>query len=49
MQQQGQTGAIVTLLCDSGERYLHTYHNQDWVAETIGEYSQYTQFLEQFK
>jgi cysteine synthase A len=48
MQQQGQSGAIVTLLCDSGERYLNTYHNQDWVADNIGDCSQYNAFLEQF-
>lgn len=49
MQQQGQSGAIVTLLCDSGERYLNTYHNQDWVADNIGDYSQYNAFLKQFQ
>lgn len=49
MQQQGQSGAIVTLLCDSGERYLNTYHNQDWVTDNIGDYSQYNVFLEQFE
>lgn len=37
MREQGQTGAIVTLLCDSGERYLETYYNPAWVAEHIGD------------
>lgn len=39
MRRQGQQGAIVTLLCDGGERYLDTYYNQEWVAEHIGDIS----------
>jgi cysteine synthase A len=31
MQQRGQEGAIVTLLCDDGERYRHSYFNDDWL------------------
>ncbi|SFS45470.1 PLP-dependent cysteine synthase family protein [Saccharopolyspora flava] len=33
MLVQGRTGSIVTLLCDGGERYTHTYFDDDWVAE----------------
>lgn len=33
MQKSGKQGSIVTLLCDSGERYLDTYYNDDWLAE----------------
>ena len=29
MKSRGETGSIVTLLCDSGERYLDTYFNPD--------------------
>jgi len=36
MQQQHVTGSIVTLLCDSGERYLDTYYNMDWIKKNIG-------------
>ncbi|EGT5682079.1 PLP-dependent cysteine synthase family protein [Cronobacter turicensis] len=39
MREEGRSGAIVTLLCDSGERYLETYHNPEWVAATIGDIS----------
>lgn len=35
MQPQ-QTGSIVTLICDSGERYLDTYYNDVSVAQHIG-------------
>ncbi len=27
MQRAGQRGAIVTLLCDPGDRYGHTYYD----------------------
>lgn len=45
MQQRGESGSIVTLLCDSGERYLDTYHNADWVDEHIGDISSFLQHL----
>jgi cysteine synthase A len=31
MHQQGKSGSVVTLICDSGERYLQSYYNDDWV------------------
>lgn len=33
MKAAGQSGSIVTLLCDSGERYAHSYYNDAWLAE----------------
>jgi cysteine synthase len=48
MRQQGETGSIVTLICDPGERYLDTYYNDDWIAEHIGDLSQYQAELAQF-
>jgi hypothetical protein len=30
---RGETGSIVTLLCDGGERYAGPYSNDDWLAE----------------
>jgi len=46
MRDRGEQGAIVTLLCDSGERYLDTYYDADWVKKNIGDLSQYTQQLD---
>ncbi len=37
MHKEGRSGSIVTLLCDSGERYLETYYNAEWVKENIGD------------
>ncbi|VTR27815.1 Cysteine synthase [Serratia fonticola] len=41
MRDKGEQGAIVTLLCDSGERYLDTYYNSDWVNNNIGDLTPY--------
>ncbi|MEQ2025309.1 PLP-dependent cysteine synthase family protein [Xenorhabdus szentirmaii] len=41
MHDNNQQGAIVTLLCDSGERYLDTYYNPEWVRNNIGDITQY--------
>ena len=37
MRQNGEQGSLVTLLCDSGERYPDTYYNPEWVAQNIGD------------
>ncbi|ORM74263.1 cysteine synthase [Pantoea wallisii] len=37
MRANGLQGSLVTLLCDSGERYPDTYYNPQWVAEHIGD------------
>ncbi len=33
----GRPGSVVTLMCDSGQRYLDTYYNPAWVRERIGD------------
>ncbi|QIZ76327.1 PLP-dependent cysteine synthase family protein [Ferrimonas lipolytica] len=48
MQQQGQQGSLVTLLCDSGERYLDSYYDPQWVSDNIGDISSYQQQLIHF-
>jgi len=48
MQEQGEEGSIVTLLCDGGERYLDTHYNPVWVAEKIGDPKPYLQQLERW-
>lgn len=32
MHEAGEDGAIVTVLCDGGERYQQTYYNDAWLA-----------------
>ena len=31
MRADREAGAIVAILCDGGERYLHSYYNDDWL------------------
>ena len=45
MRDEGKTGSIVTLLCDSGERYLDTYYNAEWVANNIGDTAPWQQAI----
>ena len=45
MQLQGEQGSIVTLLCDSGERYLDTYYNPAWIEANIGNINPYLEQL----
>jgi cysteine synthase A len=33
MIRQGREGSIVTLICDPGERYLHTYYSDEWLQK----------------
>lgn len=32
MRKRGETGSVVTLICDGGARYAHTYYDDAWVA-----------------
>ena len=33
MAAAGETGSVVTLICDSGERYIQSYYNDVWLAQ----------------
>src|SRR5699024_8930976 len=33
MRGAGETGSVVTLLCDHGDRYDDTYYNDDWLRQ----------------
>ena len=33
LRAAGQSGSVVTILCDSGERYAHSYYNPRWYVE----------------
>jgi cysteine synthase len=37
MKARGESGSILSLICDAGERYLPTYHNARWVEECLGD------------
>ncbi|MEZ9236738.1 PLP-dependent cysteine synthase family protein [Shewanella sp. 10N.286.52.A9] len=48
MKQRNQQGSLVTLLCDSGDRYLDTYYNPEWISKNIGDTAFFDQQLTQF-
>jgi cysteine synthase len=33
MLAAGRAGSVVTLLCDAGDRYAHTYYDDTWIAD----------------
>jgi cysteine synthase len=37
MKVRGAAGSILSLICDAGERYLPTYHNDAWVDDCMGD------------
>ncbi|MEO7953525.1 MAG: PLP-dependent cysteine synthase family protein, partial [Polaromonas sp.] len=37
MLARGEQGSILSLLCDSGERYLPTYYDAQWVQSKVGD------------
>jgi cysteine synthase A len=47
MRKRDQQGSILSLLCDSGERYLGSYFSEPWVAEHIGDCAPALQQLKQ--
>jgi cysteine synthase A len=48
LRAAGVAGSVVTLLCDGGERYAHTYYDDDWVAAHGIDLAPYTETLRRF-
>jgi cysteine synthase A len=48
MVAAGRGGSVVTLLCDGGERYAHTYYDDGWVAAQGLDLIPYTSTLDHF-
>jgi cysteine synthase len=48
MIRSNQSGSIVTLLCDGGERYADKYYNPDWLNSQGLELEPYTTQLRSF-
>ena len=45
MQVNGEQGSIVSLICDSGERYLNTYYDPIWLSQHIQSDDDYLAYL----
>jgi cysteine synthase A len=48
MLAEGRRGSLVTLICDGGERYRHSYYDDDWVAAQGLDLAPYTERIERF-
>jgi cysteine synthase len=48
MQVEGRSGSVVTLLCDGGERYGHTYYDDGWLDQHGLDIAPYLATLEKF-
>ena len=48
MRERGEQGSVVTLLCDGGERYAHTYYDDAWLAEHDIDPAPYATALDSF-
>ena len=48
MIEAGQVGSVVTLICDGGERYAHTYYNDEWITEQGFDLAPHTARMERF-
>ncbi len=48
MHKQGQSGSIISMICDGGERYSHTYYDQQWLQQQGYDLTAYTNQLDAF-
>ncbi|MGH3392392.1 MAG: PLP-dependent cysteine synthase family protein [Actinomadura sp.] len=48
MRTRGERGSLVTLICDGGERYTHTYRSDTWLAESDIDIAPYLEILGAF-
>jgi cysteine synthase A len=48
MMAEGREGSLVSLICDSGDRYAATYYNPDWLDKNQIEIEPYRELLETF-
>ncbi|MCK4707205.1 MAG: pyridoxal-phosphate dependent enzyme, partial [Gammaproteobacteria bacterium] len=48
MHKKGQSGSVVSLLCDSGERYQNTYYNEKWLTDNGYDLTKYCNKLDSF-
>jgi cysteine synthase len=48
MRSADEPGSVVTLLCDGGERYTHTYYDDSWLSSQGIDIAPYTATLERF-
>ena len=48
MHHKGQSGSVVSMLCDGGDRYQHSYYNDDWLQQHGYDLTEYSNRLDSF-
>jgi cysteine synthase A len=48
MKVANEQGSLVTLICDSGERYANTYYSEEWLRDTGLDPSPFEPLIETF-
>jgi len=48
LNQRGENGSVVSMICDGGERYLETYYNEGWLQEKGFDLTPYREQLGEF-
>ena len=48
LNKQGESGSVVSMICDSGDRYLETYYNDGWLNQNGFNLTHYKENLEKF-
>jgi cysteine synthase len=48
MLAAGQHGSVVTMICDGGDRYAHTYYDDAWIARQGIRLAPYAEVIEHF-
>lgn len=48
MKQRGEAGSLVTLICDSGDRYADTYFNAEWLKRNDLDIAPWRERIEAF-
>ena len=47
--EAGESGSLVSMICDPGERYLHSYYSDDWIAQQGLDLDPYLEQLQTFQ
>jgi cysteine synthase A len=48
MMAAGEQGSLVSLICDSGDRYTSTYYDPDWLKRNDLDIAPYVEMIETF-
>lgn len=48
LMKEGREGSLITLICDSGDRYAGTYFNPEWLEENGIDIAPWCEAIEHF-